>query len=49
MENLYNCEVGMEELESKSFMQPFLITREGSYEMLKLLGITMDNIKRVIN
>lgn len=51
MSNLFNCEqiTSEEELSQKSFMQPFLITREGSYEMLKLLGITIDNINRVID
>ena len=49
MDNLFDCHTkNAESLSSVSFLQPLLITREGTYEMLKLLGITIDNVNRVI-
>lgn len=53
IKNLFNPQqnfndLSTKQLEKQGFLQPYLMPKESTYELLKLLKISMDNIKRIL-
>jgi hypothetical protein len=53
IQNLFNpqqnfVDLPNKQLENQGFLQPYLMPKESTYELLKLLKISMDNIKRIL-